>query len=187
MNNLNIINQYRDKAFIYNILSLRTATFYNRIKQIIQLPIILISSIMAILNSSFKPDDMQIANVVLNGCTALLMNISGTYQIAEKASRYKNTGQKWSQLLHLIEDKINNHNLENDDIRDIVRVYDELITQCDDIPQFICDKVKKQFEGKHLPVILQDSNSSPARSRPASNSDNAVIICDIGNMQDTQL
>jgi hypothetical protein len=137
---------------------------------------------MAVLNSSFKPDDMQIANVVLNGCTALLMNISGTYQIAEKASRYKNTGQKWSQLLHLIEDKINNNNLENDDIRDIVRVYDELITQCDDIPQFICDKVKKQFQGKHLPVILQDSNSSPARSRPASNTD-TVIICDLQNTQ----
>ena len=123
---------------------------------------------MAILNSSFKPEEMQIYNIILNGLTAFLMNLAGTYQIAEKASRYKNVGQKWSQLLHLIEDKVNNNNLENDDIRDVVRIYDELITQSDDIPEFICNTVKKQFKGRHLPVILQDSDQSPIRSRPAS-------------------
>jgi hypothetical protein len=185
-NNLDIINQYKDKAFIYNILSIRAATFYNRIKQIIQLPIILISSIMAIMNSTFKPDDMQISNVVLNGTTAFLMNLAGTYQIAEKSSRFKNVGQKWSQLLHLIEDKISNNNLEIEDIRDVVRIYDELITQCDDIPQFICNGVKKSFKGRHMPVILQDSNSPPNRSRPSSNTDNAVIICDLGAIQNEQ-
>ena len=82
------------------------------------------------------------------------MNLAATYQIAERASRYKNVAQKWSQLLHLIEDKINNNNLENDDIRDVVRIFDELVTQSEDIPQFICDKVKKQFKiKKEFPFI----------------------------------
>ena len=168
MNNLDVIYQYKDKSFIYNILCIRSSTFFNRVKNVIQAPIILISSVMAILNSSFKPEEMQIYNIILNGLTAFLMNLAGTYQIAEKASRYKNVGQKWSQLLHLIEDKVNNNNLENDDIRDVVRIYDELITQSDDIPEFICNTVKKQFKGRHLPVILQDSDQSPIRSRPAS-------------------
>ena len=168
MNNLDVIYQYKDKSFIYNILCIRSSTFFNRVKNVIQAPIILISSVMAILNSSFKPEEMQIYNIILNGLTAFLMNLAGTYQIAEKASRYKNVGQKWSQLLHLIEDKVNNNNLENDDICDVVRIYDELITQSDDIPEFICNTVKKQFKGRHLPVILQDSDQSPIRSRPAS-------------------
>jgi len=110
------------------------------------------------------------------------MNLAATYQIAEKASRYKNVAQKWSQLLHLIEDKQNNNNLENDDIRDIVRIYDELVTQSEDIPQFICDKVKKHFKGKHMPVILQDSDHSPSRSRPTSNTEQ-IIICDMPSTQ----
>ena len=168
MNNLDVIYQYKDKSFIYNILCIRSSTFFNRVKNVIQAPIILISSVMAILNSSFKPEEMQIYNIILNGLTAFLMNLAGTYQIAEKASLYKNVGQKWSQLLHLIEDKVNNNNLENDDIRDVVRIYDELITQSDDIPEFICNNVKKQFKGRYLPVILQDSDQSPSRSRPAS-------------------
>ena len=179
-NNLDIIQQYKDKAFIYNILSIRTSTFYNRIKNIIQLPIILISSVMAILNSTFPPDDMQISNVVLNGCTAFLMNLAGTYQIAEKASRFKSVGQKWSQLLHLIEDKINNSNLDSSDIQDITRIFDEIVSQCDDIPQFICNNVKKTFRDRHMPVILQDGSSSPSRSRPTSNVEQPpVIICDV--------
>lgn len=187
-NNLDLINQYKDKAFIYNILAIRTATFYNRIKQIVQLPIILISSIMAILNSTFKPDDMQVANVVLNGTTAFLMNLIGTYQIAEKASRYNQVAQKWSQLLHLIEDKINNNQNTNEDIRDIVRIYDEIQTQIPDIPEFICNTVKKQFKNKHLPVILQDSGTPKPSSRPVSNGDEStVIVCDLGNLQNTQL
>lgn len=183
MNNLDIIHQYKDKVFVYNILSLRANTFYSRIKNIIQLPIILISSIMAILNSSFKPDDLQIPNVILNSFTAFIMNLAATYQIAERASRYKNVAQKWSQLLHLIEDKINNNNLENDDIRDVVRIYDELVSQAEDIPQFICEQVKKQFKGRHMPVILQD-NDSPQRSRPPSSTEQPqIIICDLQNTQ----
>jgi hypothetical protein len=187
-NNFDLINQYKDKTYIYNILCIKTATFYNRVKQVVQLPIILISSIMAILNSTFQPDDMQVANVVLNGTTAFLMNLVGTYQIAEKTSRYSQVGQKWSQLLHLIEDKINNNQNTNDDVRDIIRVYDELISQSSDIPEFICNTVKRNFKGRHLPVILQDSGTPKSESRPVSNLDeSAVIICDIGNLQNTQL
>lgn len=184
---MDIISQYRDKAFIYNVLSIKTCTFYNRIRQIIQFPIILISSIMAICNSTFKPDDMQICNVVLNGVTAFLLNLVGTYQIAERASRYKNNSQKWSQLLHLIEDKQNNNNVEIEDIRDITRIYDELITQSDDIPEFICNRVKKQFHGKYMPVILQDGNSSVSKSRQSRQISESeaqqIIICDLQNTQ----
>ncbi|HEY9702040.1 MAG TPA: hypothetical protein V6C58_06320, partial [Allocoleopsis sp.] len=86
--------------------------------------------------------------------------------ITEKASRFKSVSQKWSGLLHLIEDKINNNNLESDDVRDIVRIYDEILSQSDDIPQFLCDSVKKKFKNMHLPVILYEGTSQS--SRPVS-------------------
>ena len=164
--NTDTIYQYKDKAFIYNILCLKASTFYSRIKNILTFPLMLISSVMAILNASFNPDEMRIYNIILNGCTAFLMNLMGAYQITEKASRFKSVSQKWSGLLHLIEDKINNNNLESDDVRDIVRIYDEILSQSDDIPQFLCDSVKKKFKNMHLPVILYEG-TSPS-SRPAS-------------------
>ena len=175
----NVLKEYKDKAYIYQILSMRTTTFYNRIRQFVQLPIIIISSIMAIINSTFPPNDLQVANVVLNGTVAFLMNLVGTYQIAEKAGRYKSVSQKFSQLLHLIEDKINNNQTDIEDIRDVTRIYDELLTQCDDVPQFICNKVKRQYQGKlYLPVIL--NGDSPIQSRPQS--DTSEIVCDIGTV-----
>ncbi len=184
-NSINTLKEYRDKTYIYQILSLKTTTFYNRIKQIVQLPIIIISSIMAIINSTFKPDDLQVANVVLNGMVAFLMNLVGTYQIAEKVGRYKSVSQKFSQLLHLIEDKINNNQNDIEDVRDITRVYDELLTQCDDVPQFICDKVRRQFNGRlTLPIIL--NGDTPIQSRPQSET-GEIIICDLGNIQNTNL
>lgn len=187
MNNNNILKEYRDKTYIYQILSIKTTTFYNRIKQIVQLPIIIISSIMAIINSTFKPDDLQVANVVLNGAVAFLMNLIGTYQIAEKVGRFKSVSQKFSQLLHLIEDKMNNNQNDIEDVRDITRIYDELLTQTDDIPEFICNQIKKQYNGKlYLPVIL--NGSSPVQSRPQSEgTQQEIIICDLGNLQNTNL
>jgi hypothetical protein len=184
-NHSNTLKEYRDKTYIYQILSLKTTTFYNRIKQIVQLPIILISSIMAIINSTFPPNDLQVANVILNGTVAFFMNLIGTYQIAEKVGRFKSVSQKFSQLLHLIEDKINNNNCDVEDVRDITRIYDELLTQCDDIPQFICDRVRRQYNGKlTLPVVL--NGDSPSTSRPLSETQE-VIICDLGSVIDRQL
>lgn len=199
MNNNNILKEYRDKTYIYQILSIKTTTFYNRIKQIVQLPIIIISSIMAIINSTFKPDDLQVANVVLNGAVAFLMNLIGTYQIAEKVGRFKSVSQKFSQLLHLIEDKMNNNQNDIEDVRDITRIYDELLTQTDDIPEFICNQIKKQYNGKlYLPVIL--NGSSPVQSRPQSEGicdavfdprgrteTQQIIVCDLGSLQNTNL
>lgn len=125
----------------------------------------LISSVMAVLNASFDPDQLRIYNIILNGCTVFLMNLIGTYQISEKALRFKSVSQKWSGLLHLIEDKINNNNLESDDVRDIVRIYDEILSQSDDIPQFLCNSVRKKFKNMHLPVILYEGGSNSSRSQ----------------------
>ena len=73
--NTDTIHQYKDKAFIYNILCLKASTFYSRLKNILSFPLILISSIMAILNASFNPDEMRIYNIIHNGWTAFLMNL----------------------------------------------------------------------------------------------------------------
>jgi hypothetical protein len=113
------------------------------------------------------------------------MNLIGTYQIAEKVGRFKSVSQKFSQLLHLIEDKMNNNQNDIEDVRDITRIYDELLTQTDDIPEFICNQIKKQYNGKlYLPVIL--NGNSPVQSRPQSETQE-IIICDLANIQNTNL
>ncbi len=187
-NSINILKEYRDKTYIYQILSLKTNEYYSQIKQVINIPLIISSSIMTICNSgSFNSEDMKIPNIVINALTALLISLINNYKIIEKQQTFRNLSLKYMALLHDIEDKIaNDTNIEPDEVRTIIKQYDDLISQTDFIiPNHIKAKVKKQYNKKlYLPVIL--NGDTPTQSRPQSET-NEVIICDLGNMIGTNL
>jgi hypothetical protein len=184
-NNLNILLEYRDKVYVYEILCTKSSEYYSQIKSIINIPLLLSSAIMTILNSgTFEPEAMKIPNIVINACTVLLLSLVNNFKVVEKASTFRNLSLKYMSLLHHIEDKINNDDdINADDTREIIKQYDEYISQNEfHIPNHIKKKVKRLYSGKkHLPVILNGEFPSPSRSRPSSNTDNAVIICDLGS------
>lgn len=194
INQYNILKEYRDKTFIYQLLTTKTNEYYSNIKQIINIPLIISSSIMTICNSgSFEPEAMKVPNIVINALTALLISLINNYKIIEKQQTFRNLSLKYMSLLHDIEDKIaNDTNIEPDEVRTIIKQYDELITQTEYIiPTRIKNKVKKQYQGKiHLPIIL--NGDTPRTSRPTSDYDapsrpSEIIICDLGNVSGTQL
>ena len=183
MNNINILKEYRDKTYIYQVLTTKTNEYYSQIKQIINIPLIISSSIMTICNSgSFDADSMKVPNIVVNAVTALLISLINNYKIIEKQQTFRNLSIKYMTLLHDIEDKIaNDVNIEPDEVRTIIKQYDDLISQTEYIiPSHIQKKTKRLYQGKkHLPIILNgDSVENP--SRPISNGENhPIIICDI--------
>lgn len=175
---MDILKEYRDKTFIYEVLCTKTTEFYSNIKQVINIPLILSSSIMSICNSgSFNPDEMQVPNIVINATTALLISLINNFKIVEKQQTFRNLSLKYMTLLHHIEDKINYDNeISPDDTRSIIKQYDDLISQNEfHFPDHIKKKVRRMYlEKKKLPVILNDTSSEP--SRPVSE---ASIIYDI--------
>ena len=180
-----ILKEYRDKTYIYQILTTKTNEYYSQIKQIINIPLIISSSLMTILNSgSFDPETMKVPNIVINALTALLISLINNYKIVEKQQTFRNLSLKYMNLLHDIEDKIvNDTNLEADEVRTIIKQYDDLISQTEYIiPTRIKNKIKKQYQGKmYLPVILNGDTPSPSRP-PSENRE--TIVCDLGNIID---
>ena len=185
-----IMKEYRDKTYIYQILTTKTNEYYSQIKQIINIPLIISSSLMTILNSgSFDPESMKVPNIVINACTALLISLINNYKIVEKQQTFRNLSLKYMNLLHDIEDIIvNDTNLEADEVRTIIKQYDDLISQTEYIiPTRIKNKIKNQYQGKlYLPVILNGDTPTPSRppSECLQDACTQTIVCDLGNVVD---
>ena len=158
-NQINLLVAYRDRSYVYAVLCNRSFEFFSFIRSITNIPLILISSIMAIMNSStFDAESMKLYNIIINSLTALLLGLISNFKLAEKDSDFKKLGQSMTKLCHQIEDDLNN-NLEFitvDEIRQRVKEYDSLIETLDHaFPSFIKNKVKDMYkENRTLPSCL---------------------------------
>ncbi len=167
----NTLLEYRDKVYVYNVLTSQSSDYYATLKLFVNIPIIISSSAMSIINSSFNADDMKIPNICINALTGLLLGLIHNFKIVETASNFKNVSLKFNKLLHLVEDKLSEENLNIEDVRDVTRMYDELLEQIDPIPNFIKKRVRKMYvTKKYLPIILCESSQdvSPTPSKPTS-------------------
>ena len=158
-NQINLLVAYRDRSYVYGVLCNRSFEFFSFIRSITNIPLILISSVMAIMNSStFNAEDMKLYNIIINSLTALLLGLISNFKLAEKDADFKKLGQSMTKLCHQIEDDLNN-NLEFitvDEIRQRVKEYDSLIETLDHaFPSFIKNKVKDMYkENRTLPSCL---------------------------------
>ena len=158
-NSLRLLQEYRDKCFVYNILCEKSYEYYSKLKSILSVPLIMSSSIMTILNSgTFEPEAMQIPNIAINAITAFFISIMNNFKLSEKAGNFRNLSLRYMQLLHYIEDKLNSEGdgIDAQDFREIIKSYDDLASQNEFlIPNHIKNKVRKVYTGhKYLPNIL---------------------------------
>ena len=157
-NSVRLLQEYRDKCFVYNILCEKCTEFYSLMKNIVSVPLIISSAIMTIMNSgSFDPESMQTPNIVVNARTTIIISFMNNFKLAEKCNTFRSLGFKYNKLLHYIEDKLNTDtDINGEDVREIVKEYDSLAEQNEFImPKHIRNKVKKIYAGKRtLPNIL---------------------------------
>ena len=151
--------QYRDKAYICSILCQQSSDWYNMLKTITNVPLIISSTSLSILNSlNINNYDMKIPNIIINATFALTLSLINNFKISEKQSNFRTHNIKYIKLTHYIEDKITNelHNCTKDDIRKIINDYDTLTENLEfPYPGFIKQRVKTRYYGKKtLPNIL---------------------------------
>ena len=154
-----IIFQYRDKTYICSILCQQTSDWYYFLKTIINIPLILMSTSLSIINSlNIDELDMRIPNIVINASFALILSLINNFNISEKQANFRSLHLKYTKLTHYIEDKITNEleNCTKEDIRKIINDYDAITDNLEyPYPGFIRLRVKKRFFGKKtLPNIL---------------------------------
>ena len=76
INNLEIelLKSYKDKAFRMGILCEQSYNLYSFVKNMINVPLILVNTAMTVLNSSvFDANDLKIPNIILNSTTGVII------------------------------------------------------------------------------------------------------------------
>ena len=156
---IKLLESYRDKAYITSILCSQSAEHFSFLRSIINIPLILSSSTMTVLNSMDEGNNnMKYANIVLNAWTSLILSLVGNFKLPEQATNFSQIQVKMNKLCHQIEDKltIDLESCKIEDIRHFINDYDALYEQLDySFPNFIKNRVKKVYSGKKvLPNIL---------------------------------
>ena len=157
---IKLLESYRDKAYITSILCSQSAEHFSFLRSIVNIPLILSSSTMTVLNSMNEGtnNNMKYANIILNTWTSLILSLVGNFKLPEQATNFAQIQVKMNKLTHQIEDKltIDLESCKIEDIRHFINEYDVLYEQLDyAFPNFIKNRVKKIYSGKKvLPNIL---------------------------------
>eukprot|EP00960_Hanusia_phi_P007943 227707-Hanusia_phi.AAC.1 len=110
---------------------------------------------MAILNSSFSPEELRVINVVINSITAILINIQSRMRISEVAASCKDLAIRFNKLQSEIDKAVSFNDLSNDKISGYIKEYEILIAACPVFPAHIKDNLKKQLNNTiETPFIL---------------------------------
>lgn len=153
---MDIINEYKDKAYITYLLCELSFNYYSTINNFCLLPTILGSSILTILNSSSIDDDiLKKINISVNGLNALILALVNGYKINDRINNFKNMKIKFNLFNHSIESFISLNKF--DDIKGIIDEYDRLYNDINyQFPNHIKKKIIKKYGGKKkLPNSLE--------------------------------
>ena len=150
------IKMLNDRCEIMALLCSRSSAYWNHWKLSVQLPLIITSSSMAILNS-FADDGsgMQIPNVIVNSVSVLLMTMNNSLKIFEKVESFRSQSQAFIELSHEIEAL--GDELSSIEVNALVSKYDMInkSVSWESIPSWIKSRVRNDFGGKkHLPLNI---------------------------------
>jgi hypothetical protein len=154
-----LLKQYKDKAFVNAILAEESCNYYNFVKNLINIPLIVCNSVMVCVNSIItEQDTLKILNIILNASTGLIIGMISNFKIYEKINQYHLLYNKYNKLSNLIDSKLTN-DMENINITFIEGIIDDYnnIGEGQDFafPSSIRKRVKKQYVEKlSLPLSL---------------------------------
>lgn len=139
---IELLQNIKDKAFVTSILCSKSCAFFSWIRTLINIPLILSSGAMTILNSmsDINTTEIKYANIILNSCTVTILSLVGNFKLAERELSFRQAQIKMDKLYHHIEDKllIDPSNCTIGDVRDIIKEYVIIYEHLDyPIPEFI--------------------------------------------------
>jgi hypothetical protein len=122
-------NKLLDKCETMTLLCTKASTHWSFIKFCFNIPLVITSSAMCIINSiSEDANAVKIPNIVVNAVSVLIMSLNNSIKAGEKFETFKKLSQQFmvlSQEVEGIEEEITK---EKADI--LVLKYDNLIADC---------------------------------------------------------
>ena len=148
-----------DKAEAMTLLCTRASSYWSIIKFCFNIPMVLTSSSMCIINSiSEDANGIKIPNIVVNACSVLIMSLLSSVKPSEKFELFKKLSQQFmllSQEIEMLED--NDEDYKNK-INIISLKYDNLIQECafEEIPQRFKNNIATIYydANRYVPIQL---------------------------------
>ena len=160
-----------DKCEAMSVLCQKATQHWSLIKFAFQIPLILTSSVMCIMNS-FDDDkgSMKIPNVVVNGASVLILALQNNLKVPEKVELFKSLSNNFLQLAHQLEG-MEEEEISKNNINTFIEKYDSYVIQCqfEDIPKKIKLEVIELWEGRSIPLQLNGASGLKKKRRESSN------------------
>jgi len=146
-----------DKCEAMTLLCTKACTYWNMIKFCFNIPLVLTSSAMCIINSiSEDANRMKIPNIVVNAMSVLIMSLNNSVKASEKFECFKRLSQQFMILSQEIEGM--EQNIDKDKYTILILKYDNLIQDCafEEIPFKYKFQVSKIYNenNRYIPIQL---------------------------------
>jgi hypothetical protein len=153
--------------------------YWSRVKMCFNIPLVLTSSVMAIINSiTSDGNDLKLYNIIVNSVSVLIISLNNSIKASEKADNFKKLSQSYLLLVSEIE------NDEKKDLHLYNIKFDNLINDIEfsDINTSIKRQVNMLFDDEELPLQIKIVDfKKRVRSSPPSSS-SATPSVELGNM-----
>ena len=157
------IEVYKDYSYIMYILCDKTAAFYSKIKNIINIPIVICSTSLSILNTADFINNTDLITITrnisigFNLLIAISVAILNLFKITEKEYSFKIHSEQFLQLNNKINTEIAKSKTIHTKV-DIMSIINEYNIYCEmisfHIPSTIRKRITKKYANYKLPLML---------------------------------
>lgn len=171
-----------DKCEAMTLLCTKASTHWSFIKFCFNIPLVLTSSAMCIINSiSTDANAVKIPNIVVNAVSVLIMSLSNSIKASEKFEIFKKLSQQFMILSQEIEgmETDENDNIDKEKYSIILLKYDNLIQDCafEEIPTRFKEHVAKIYTNadRHVPIQLNGTIGNIAKRNSKDIANNNIV------------
>ena len=136
------------------LLCSKASGYWSLIKFCFNIPLVLTSSAMCIINSiSDDANEVKIPNIVVNAVSVLIMSLNNSIKASEKCDLFRRLSQQFLLLSGQIE---NDNEIDENDFNMIALKYENLVNDVlfEDIPDRYKMQVVESFKDRYLPLQL---------------------------------
>jgi hypothetical protein len=155
------------------LLCSKASGYWSMIKFAFNIPLVLTSSAMCIINSiSEDANEVKIPNIVVNAISVLIMSLNNSIKASEKCDLFRRLGQQFLLLAGQIE---NDDEITDNEFSILALKYENLINDIlfEEIPHRYKEQVIESFKDRYLPLQL---NGTIGNNKSFRNSNSAEIV-----------
>jgi hypothetical protein len=155
------------------LLCSKASGYWSMIKFAFNIPLVLTSSAMCIINSiSEDANEVKIPNIVVNAISVLIISLNNSIKASEKCDLFRRLGQQFLLLAGQIE---NDDEITDNEFSLLALKYENLINDIlfEEIPHRYKEQVIESFKDRYLPLQL---NGTIGNNKSFRNSNSAEIV-----------